>query len=155
MTQKSQVNSSKKTERGNSRSRSWCFTHNNYTKKDIQTYLTQLSQAFLYIFQEEIGEDGTPHLQGVIKWKHQRYFNAMRKLQPKAHWTMTRDLQYSINYCNKKDTRNGEQFKKNVSKYLNSLPDDKEFNKNVTEHKNKMIISMKKLTYFQLTGLHD
>lgn len=115
MTQKSLSN---KSERGNSRSRSYCFTFNNYATNDISNLLYDFINADLYCFQEEIGKSGTPHLQGVVKWKNQRSFSSMRKINRKIHWEHCKFLKESVLYCSKDDTRSGEIWKYNVSKYL-------------------------------------
>lgn len=53
--------------------KSWVFTLNNYTQEQINK-LKQLecSKVPLIVFQSEVGESGTPHLQGVIKFDTKR-----------------------------------------------------------------------------------
>lgn len=88
----------------------WFFTFNNYSKADIQI----LEQRFreicnMYVFQEEKGENGTEHLQGVIYLK-----KAMRwtefDLSKKIHWEACKNFSKAVTYCSKKETRNGEVF---------------------------------------------
>lgn len=87
-------------------SRHWCFTFNNYNSKDIE----QLEQIFnnnceKYIFENEIGEKGTPHLQG--------YIITIKKCRPTElglsrtiHWEKCKGKeQDNILYCSK-DFRN-------------------------------------------------
>jgi len=90
--------------------KNWFFTFNNYTESDILL----LKKVFLeicdkYIFQEETGENGTKHLQGtIILHKKMRWteFNL-----PKAiHWEKTNNLDKSLLYCCKAETRTGEVF---------------------------------------------
>ncbi len=109
---------------GNSRNRNWAFTTNNYTKEDIEVLLTQFTLAKLYIFQEETGENGTRHLQGTVGYANARSFKSMRKLHPGTHWEKCINLAASCRYCNKEDTRTGEQWKLDVDKYL-IIPDVK------------------------------
>lgn len=48
----------------------WCFTYNNYEKNEIYKITERLNEiSKQYVFQEETGENGTPHLQGVISLK--------------------------------------------------------------------------------------
>lgn len=85
----------------------WCFTLNNYTKKDI-TEISNNSSIDKYIFQEETGTNNTPHLQGYIRF--------LKKTRPKKlfnqkiHWEKCRNIKASIEYCRKKETRTGEVF---------------------------------------------
>ncbi len=102
----------------NTRNRVWVFTLNNYTENDIKYLLTQFTHAFLYAFQEELGNLGTPHLQGIVKWKNAKSFKSMRKLLSKAHWEPCKNLKASILYCLKEKTRNGRSWKKNTEKYI-------------------------------------
>jgi len=87
-------------------SKHWCFTLNNYTKQDIKDILEVLSSNSYnkYVFQEEIGESKTPHLQGYIGFaKKVRPFNIFK--QKRIHWEKTRNIKSSIKYCMKDDDR--------------------------------------------------
>lgn len=99
-------------------SRSYTFTLNNYTQNEINSLLKQFAPAFLFAFQEEIGKNGTPHLQGVVKWKNARSFMSMKKINKRAHWEKCRSIKASILYCIKEDTRNGRIFTFNCDKYI-------------------------------------
>lgn len=46
----------------------WLYTHNNYEKSDIEK-ISSHSSIDLYLIGEEVGEEETPHLQCVIKFK--------------------------------------------------------------------------------------
>lgn len=46
----------------------WLYTHNNYEKSDIEK-ISSHSSIESYIIGEEVGEEGTPHLQCLIKFK--------------------------------------------------------------------------------------
>ncbi len=94
--------------------RNWCFTWNNYNSvqnKSVAQCLgvfTRLSCE--YVFQEERGEKGTPHLQGYIGFKNARSIS-FQELLPKAiHWEKCRSRSDSIAYCSKEDTRVGQIF---------------------------------------------
>ena len=58
----------------------WCFTINNYDLEQIE----RLERVFehevsWYIFQEETGDEGTPHLQGTLKLKNRKRLTEMKK----------------------------------------------------------------------------
>lgn len=79
--------------------RAWCFTLNNYTAQEVE-HVKSLDVLYL-IFGREIGESGTPHLQGYVYLKLSR-LSAMKKLIPRAHWEPARGSpeQASV-YCEK------------------------------------------------------
>lgn len=87
----------------------WFFTLNNYNMENIEYLRAQfqvLSEWF--VFQEEIGESGTKHLQGTIKLKAKgRPFNLFPELKL-IHWEKTKSVKNAIEYCTKEQTRNGE-----------------------------------------------
>lgn len=83
----------------------WCFTVNNYTPKDIEIY-SSISSSLRYVFQEEIGESGTPHLQGYVEFKDKcRPLSKIPDNATPAHWEITRRIPASIAYCTKLETR--------------------------------------------------
>lgn len=90
----------------------WCFTLNNYTEEDILT-LCSSDSSEKYIFQEETGENGTPHLQGYMEFKTKVRPKSVFK-NDKIHWEKTRDVKKSIVYCSKEETRTGKIFNKNI-----------------------------------------
>lgn len=89
------------------RGRCWCFTLNNYETQDIKM-LVQMLETF--VFQEETGENGTRHLQGVMKFKNPRSFGAIKKIVPKAHIEKCRNWKASTLYCSKEATRTGKLY---------------------------------------------
>lgn len=84
------------------RFRSWCFTVNNYTLGDIHNCQYLLKDAVFGLFGEEVGENGTPHLQGYVSLQHPVSMNTLRKIVPRAHWTVAlgTDIQ-NKEYCSK------------------------------------------------------
>ncbi len=102
------------------RVRSWCFTLNNYTRREIATINTLKIDNSInkFCFQEEKGENQIPHLQGVINWKNATSFRHVKRLLPRAHWEQCRSLTASLRYCSKTETRVGKIY------YHNYRPDD-------------------------------
>lgn len=108
------------------RGRNWCFTLNNYSQDNINT-LTQLNCD--YVFQEETGENGTPHLQGVLIYKNAISFNSVKKIIPKGHIEYCNNVKASIEYCQKEETRTGKIFKKITNDNVKDPLDGKELYK--------------------------
>lgn len=87
------------------KSRGWCFTLNNYTKEDIKNLMSHKAD---YVFQEETGEKGTPHLQGFIYFANAISFKSIKDKIPKAHIEPAKNKIASIRYCSKIETRTGK-----------------------------------------------
>lgn len=82
------------------RSRSWCFTINNYSVLDIDVCDTVVCEYIIY--GREIGEHGTPHLQGYIRVKNAKTLRAMKTyFHPNAHLEMAKTVKEAIEYCKK------------------------------------------------------
>lgn len=93
----------------------WTFTFNNYTDGDMETLEMILKhECDWYVFQEETGEEGTPHLQGTIKLKRKKRLTELKKVHKTIHWEMTKQISSSIAYCTKEKTRTGKIFTYNV-----------------------------------------
>jgi hypothetical protein len=89
----------------------WCFTLNNYEVEQIE----QLEQVLKheckwYVFQEEAGTEGTPHLQGTLCLKIKQRLTQLKCINPKIHWEATKAVKASIAYCTKKDTATGRVY---------------------------------------------
>lgn len=86
----------------------WCFTLNNYDQNDLDE-LSKIfsSKSSKYIIGKEVGEQGTPHLQGFVKFNDKLRLTALKKLYKGAeriHWEKTRgsdDDNYK--YCSKEN----------------------------------------------------
>lgn len=78
--------------------RSWCFTINNWTDEDLKL-VRDWNKTYMVVGQE-VGESGTPHLQGYITFERTYTLSALKKLHEKAHWekALTKD---AANYCMK------------------------------------------------------
>lgn len=79
----------------------WCFTLNNYTEDEISSIVLVLtSECKLAIIGKEVGEEGTPHLQGYCEFR--------TKIRPKGlfttriHWEKCRgNREENVIYCRK------------------------------------------------------
>lgn len=83
----------------------WFFTWNNYQENDLETLETLF--GFLchkFCFQQEIGETGTPHIQGVISLKKPMRWTEFG-LPKTIHWEKVQNLTKSYEYCSKIETR--------------------------------------------------
>lgn len=86
----------------------WVFTFNNYEETDLVPLCQRFQEiAEKYFFAKEVGESGTPHLQGVISFK--------KKVRPRSigvpltiHWEKRRgSWEDAVKYCQKED---GDKF---------------------------------------------
>lgn len=87
----------------NFKARKWCFTLNNYENDDCKM-LAQFfgSKKMNYIIGKEIGENGTPHLQGYFEAKNQIYFSSLKKTCPKWHLEKAKgNREKNLLYCSK------------------------------------------------------
>ncbi len=67
------------------KSKHWCFTINNYTQEDAQPLHDNEDKFDYFVAGKEVGEDGTPHMQGYCVMVNRAYLTAMKKLFPRAH----------------------------------------------------------------------
>lgn len=83
-----------------SRSRAWCLTINNYTENDLETITNW--KAEYKIVGDEIGENGTPHLQIYFRNKEAKTFRRIKKEFPQAHIEIAKgDDLANKTYCSK------------------------------------------------------
>lgn len=84
-----------------SRAKHWCFTLNNYTAEDIDR-LGKLEGAVDYlIYGKEVGESGTPHLQGFVSFNTRVRRSTVIEKVGQAHFTVARHITQAIEYCRK------------------------------------------------------
>lgn len=82
------------------RSRAYVFTLNNYTDEDIDQVNAAGWQYLIY--GKEVGEHGTPHLQGYMYFKSARSLAAVKKKLPRAHLEVRRGTHIQAKaYCMK------------------------------------------------------
>jgi len=91
----------------------WEFTLNNYLETDIQQILSFIkswqSKIAKWGFQEEMGAEGTPHLQGAI-WFHQAHRWSEFKLTKNLSWRGIRNEQAMEDYVQKSKTCIGRRW---------------------------------------------
>lgn len=74
-----------------SRSRYWCFTTNNYTADHV-LHLSSLYPASVsyLVYGREVGEQGTPHLQGYVIFPDRKRLSTARNFIPGSHLVAAR-----------------------------------------------------------------
>jgi len=80
--------------------RAYCYTLNNYSEEEYN-YLLDIDCRY-HIIGKEIGESGTPHLQGFIYFKNPRGFNPVKKIMKRWHIEICKgSTEQNIDYCSK------------------------------------------------------
>ena len=117
----------------------WCMTLNNYTSKDLNMIVLKVRSFCRYaIIAKEVGESGTPHLQGYIEFKTRRRPKGVFSME-RIHWEKAKgSKECNINYCSKEDPKpyifpepyepkidNFYWWQDDIKKILNSNPDDR------------------------------
>lgn len=84
-----------------SRYRSWCFTINNHDDDDV--IICDTIECTYIVYGEEIGDKGTPHLQGYVEFKDAKTLTTLKKLLgKKAHLETRRGTpSQASEYCKK------------------------------------------------------
>lgn len=82
-----------------SRSRNYVFTFNNYPDLSLVENL----DCRYVIAGREVGESGTPHLQGFVSFSSAKTFNAAKMLLPGCHIEKAKTVRAAIDYCRKED----------------------------------------------------
>lgn len=94
----------------NPEARHWIVVINNPTELDRAQVLTLREHLDYSIFAEEIGEGGTPHLQGYICFKKKKKFTVVKKMLPRANLQVKNGtVAQAIAYC-KKGTQPKEEW---------------------------------------------
>jgi len=87
-----------------SRGRAFCFTLNNYTEEDVIALSGVRCEYIIFGF--EVGESGTPHLQGYVRFKNPAKFNEVKNKMPKCHIEIAKgSAKQNITYCTKEHVK--------------------------------------------------
>lgn len=136
-----------KTEEGNTKppqkkqispARYWCFTWNKYPK-NYYDLIDPVFQDHKWIVGEEVGESGTPHLQGYIEFDKKKR-PASLGLPKQIHWEKCKGNRLqNVRYCSKEGKFCGnlrpprevrfpvmdKQWEKDILNIIKSEPDDR------------------------------
>lgn len=83
-----------------SQAKRWVFTQNNYTQQ--HELLIKGLECDYACYGREIGESGTPHLQGCVCFSTQKRLTAVKKILPTSHWEIMRgNIVEASDYCKK------------------------------------------------------
>jgi len=88
-----------------SKYRAWVFTLNNYNASDEEHIQTTVKNLCRYIvYGKEVGEEGTPHLQGYAYFHNARQRKAVARMLPRAYLSPAiRSAEENRTYCTKQD----------------------------------------------------
>lgn len=80
----------------------WCFTWNNYPEDGVKQCEKVFSaNSAKFIIGEEVGESGTPHLQGYVECARKMRWSEF-KLDKSIHWEIRRgNTEQNVKYCSK------------------------------------------------------
>lgn len=82
-------------------SKFWCFTWNNYPN-DYLAQLAQILERSQWIMGEEVGESGTPHIQGYIEFPDKVRPLGYKGTPKQIHWEKARGTcAENVAYCSK------------------------------------------------------
>lgn len=101
---KNTTNTAKVTKKRLATAAHWVFTYNNPPEDFIQL-LHVVSEIKSFVVQKEVGQCGTPHLQGYIEFKRRVRAPAVIDWTSKIHWEICKSIPKAIAYCQKNDTR--------------------------------------------------
>lgn len=117
-----------------SKCRSYCFTLNNYTPEEVQ--LVQELECSYLVFGKEVGENGTPHLQGFIHFINPRTITGLKRVRglERAHFEVSVAPTKAIEYCKKDgDIFEKGEFRQGARNDLGRVYEDVKNGKSVDE----------------------
>lgn len=124
--------------------RNVCFTLNNYTAEEYE-FITAWDCKYM-IVGKEVGESGTPHLQGYVEFNSPKRMDTLKKMNKRIHWEARKGTaQQASDYCMKDDKEafiKGKISKQGERKDIDMVADM------ITEGKNLKEIAMEHPTTF-------
>jgi len=85
-----------------SRSRGWCFTINHPTDSDRSEIESLVKKCVYVITANEVGDSGTPHIQGYCYMTSAKVLSGMKKMLTRAHLEAQKGTpKQAIEYCKK------------------------------------------------------
>lgn len=83
---------------GTSMSRAWVYTWNNYTDADVVKL--EALEAVRHVCSREVGDSGTPHLQGYIRFAKPCRFSWWKNQFPQVHVEQRQGTEVqAVQYC--------------------------------------------------------
>jgi hypothetical protein len=92
--------------------------------ENINTLISVFENEREYCFQEEIGENGTKHLQGYTIFNNPRVLAGLKKIDKRIHWEIAENIHACREYCRKEKTRNGKRWS-SKEEIIDEWEDDK------------------------------
>jgi hypothetical protein len=87
---------------GMSRAKNWCFTINNHSGDDERRLNNGHDDMQYVIYGREIGDNGTPHLQGFVMFNRRLRMSQVKEyVGQRSHVEVARRVAESIAYCKK------------------------------------------------------
>ena len=114
--------------------RTFVFTVNN-PEDGVGTVGTLLlaHKAIKYVYQLEQGEQETLHLQGFVQFKNAISFQSLKKILPRAHIEKCNNIDASISYCQKIDTRVDGPWSYGLPKPIRTIEPNREWQLEILE----------------------
>ncbi|ALE29693.1 replication associated protein [Lake Sarah-associated circular virus-28] len=82
--------------------KAWCYTFNNYSDADVERLKGCKDGIEVHVFGKEVGDSGTPHLQGFIKFQSRKRAMFVKQLiGGNAHVEYAKFPDAAIEYCKK------------------------------------------------------
>lgn len=100
----------------------WSLTLNNPTNFEKE-YVPKMATESCVKFriQMEVGESGTPHMQGYLHFPNKIRLSALKKWCERGHWEICRNPKATAEYCRKQETATGESWEKGFPKPVKIL----------------------------------